>query len=242
MNATSGAPTLPVDQPNNLLIFINELRKHLRALLLGSVLVAFGVYFATPAIIGLVQKHLDQQLAFFTVAEPFVAHAKMAFVISLVILMPWILFCFWKALARPFKISKATTRWFVFFTCCLFYSGASFCYLITLPFGIKFLLGFQSEQLQPVISIGRFVTFVTMFVFAFGLIFELPIFMIFTAKVGICPRRTFEKNRRYAVLVISILAALLTPTPDIVNMLLMGGPLYLLFESGIIILKMLKIP
>jgi sec-independent protein translocase protein TatC len=112
---------------------------------------------------------------------------------------------------------------------------------VTLPFGINFLLGFGSEQLRPVIAITRFVNFVTLFVLAFGAIFELPVFMVFLARVGVCPRRTFEKNRRYAILVIAIVAALLTPTPDVVNMLLMGGPLYLLYESGIIILRLMGV-
>ena len=94
---------------------------------------------------------------------------------------------------------------------------------------------------KPVISVGRFVNFVTVFILAFGLIFELPIFMIFLAKVKVFKRRFYEKNRRYALLLIAILSALLTPTPDIVNMSLMGGPLYLLYESGIIILRLLGI-
>jgi sec-independent protein translocase protein TatC len=80
-----------------------------------------------------------------------------------------------------------------------------------------------------------------MFILAFGLIFELPIFMVFLAKVGVFKRRFYEKNRRYALLLIAILSALLTPTPDIVNMLLMGGPLYLLYESGILILRVSRI-
>ncbi|MBU4412698.1 MAG: twin-arginine translocase subunit TatC, partial [Proteobacteria bacterium] len=104
-----------------------------------------------------------------------------------------------------------------------------------------FLLDFQTEQLKPVISISEFVSFVSIFVLAFGLIFELPIFMIFMAKIRILPRTFFEKNRRYAVLVISIIASLLTPTPDIFNMLLMGVPLYMLYEVGIIALKLLRI-
>jgi sec-independent protein translocase protein TatC len=112
---------------------------------------------------------------------------------------------------------------------------------VTLPFGIKFLLGFGSEELKPVISIGRFVNFVTLFILAFGVIFELPIFMVFLAKVGISSRRFFSKHRRYAVLLIAIIAALLTPTPDVVNMLLMGGPLYLLYEAGILILLLMRI-
>ena len=130
---------------------------------------------------------------------------------------------------------------FILFTTLLFYAGTLFCYFVTLPFGINFLLGFGSEQLRPVISISRFVNFVTLFVLAFGAIFELPVFMVFLAKVGLCPRSFFEKNRRYALLLIAIVAALLTPTPDIVNMLLMGGPLYLLYESGILILLLMRI-
>lgn len=201
-----------------------------------------ALYFVSPELLRLVQKHLDQPLAFFTVTEPFLAHAKLAFVTALLLLAPWILYCLWTALAKPFSLSKATVRWFVAFTTILFYAGAVFCYEITLPFGIKFLLGFKSEQLLPVISIGTFISFVGLFVLAFGLIFELPICMIFTAKVGLISRKTFEINRRHAVLAISILAALLTPTPDVVNMLLMGGPLYLLYEAGIVGLRILKIP
>jgi sec-independent protein translocase protein TatC len=231
-----------VDQSKNLLVFINELRKHLRALGIAIILGSVAFYFVTPKLLDIIQKHLDQKLAFFTVAGPFLAHAKLAFIVSIVALMPWILYCLWKALSKPFAINRKTMLWFVFFTCCLFYVGGIFCYLVTLPLGVKFLLSFQSEQLKPVISIGKFISFVTIFVFAFGVIFELPVFMVFSAKVGICPRKTFEKNRRYAILAISIVAALLTPTPDVVNMLLMGGPLYLLYETGIITLKLLKIP
>ena len=145
------------------------------------------------------------------------------------------------ALGKPFKLSEQTLAWFVLFTTILFYLGAGFCYTITLTYGVKFLLGFQSDQLKPVISINKFVNFVSIFILAFGVIFELPIFMVFTAKVGLITRQAFERNRRYAILVISIMAALLTPTPDVFNMLLMGGPLYLLYEVGIMILKVMKI-
>ena len=65
--------------------------------------------------------------------------------------------------------------------------------------------------------------------------------MIFSAQVGLISRHTFEKNRRFAVLGIAILAALLTPTPDVVNMALMGGPLYLLYEAGILVIRILKL-
>lgn len=147
----------------------------------------------------------------------------------------------WRAMGKPFRVEGKQLLAFVVFTCLLFYAGTLFCYFVTLPFGIKFLLGFGSENLKPVISIGRFVNFTTIFILAFGVIFELPMFMVFMAKVGVLTRKFYERNRRYAVLVIAILAAVLTPTPDVVNMLLMGGPLYLLYEVGIVILRAMRV-
>jgi len=208
---------------------------------LAVILGTAGLYLISPVILQFLQIHLDQELAFFTVAEPFLAHVKLSFFVTLFVLMPGIMYCLWMALGKPFKLSEKTLAWFVLFTTVLFYLGAGFCYSVTLTYGVKFLLGFQSSQLKPVISINKFVNFVSIFILAFGFIFELPIFMVFSAKVGLISRQAFERNRRYAVLIISIMAALLTPTPDIVNMLLMGGPLYLLYEIGILILKIMKI-
>lgn len=219
---------------------INEIRKYILGLFLSIALVTTGLYFLAPEILQFFQNHLNQELAFFTVAEPFLAHVKLALIAAVFILMPAIIYCAWKAASKPFSISSVALTWFVLFTCVLFYSGAFFCYSITLPFGVSFLLEFQSAELKPVISIGKFVTFVTVFILAFGIIFELPILMVFTSRAGLISRTTFEKNRRYAVLAISIVAALLTPTPDVVNMLLMGVPLYLLYEFGIIVIRMLK--
>lgn len=226
---------------SNLIIFLTELRKSIRLLGASIILFTAGLYFISPFILQLLQVHLNQKLAFFTVAEPFLAHVKLSFFVSLFVLMPGIMYCLWMALGKPFKLSEKTLGLFIFFTTVLFYLGALFCYTVTLTYGVKFLLGFQSSQLKPVISINKFVNFVSIFILAFGVIFELPIFMVFSAKVGLISRQTFERNRRYAVLIISILAALLTPTPDVFNMLLMGGPLYLLYEAGILVLRALKI-
>ncbi|HBG20317.1 MAG TPA: preprotein translocase subunit TatC [Desulfobulbaceae bacterium] len=224
-----------------LFIFINELRKSFRNLLVSFVLCSFGIFFLSPRLLQVVQGHLADKLYFFAVAEPFLAHVKLAFFAALFLLMPYLTIQLWRALGKPFNVSRGQLFFFIFFTCLLFYGGTIFCYLVTLPFGIEFLLGFGSEELKPVISVSRFVNFITIFILAFGLIFELPIFMVFSVKVGALKRNFYEKNRRYALLFIAFVAALLTPTPDIVNMMLMGGPLYLLYESGIIILRVLRI-
>ncbi len=224
-----------------LILTLNDLRKSLLALGIGLASTTILFFYFAPEILQVLQDHLNQPLSFFLVTEPLLALIKLALISACMVLMPWILYCFWKAAAKPFGLSKKQTILFVFFTCLLFYAGVSFCYLITLPFGVNFLLGFQSEKLQPVISMGRFITFISMFLLAFGTIFQLPVFMVFVAKVGFYSRQSFEKNRRYALLIISILAALLTPTPDVVNMLLMGLPLYMLYELGIVVLRFMKL-
>jgi sec-independent protein translocase protein TatC len=221
--------------------FVVELRKSIRNLALALGGCTLVIFFLSPQLLHFVQGHLADKLYFFSVAGPFLAHVKLALFAALYALMPWFTLVLWRSLGKPFGVVGGQLFFFIFFTCLLFYAGTIFCYYITLPFGIKFLLGFSSEELQPVISVGRFVNFVTIFILAFGLIFELPIFMVFMAKVGVFKRSFYEQNRKYALLLIAILSALLTPTPDIVNMSLMGGPLYLLYESGILILRVLRI-
>lgn len=225
-----------------LIVFLTELRRSMRMLGLSLVLVTVGLFFLSPRVMAVVQAHLDERLYFFSVADPFLAHARLAFFGAVFLLMPLLMQVLWRALGKPVGLTRRQVSWFVLATCVLFYGGALFCALVTLPYGIKFLLGFQSEDLRAVISISRFVNFVALFILAFGAIFELPVFMVFTAKVGVVRRQTYEKNRRYALLLIVILAALLTPTPDLVNMALMGGPLYLLYECGILLIRLLPEP
>jgi sec-independent protein translocase protein TatC len=229
-----------LDAHKHIAIFLVELRHAIRALGISIIVLTAALFLQSGNLLLLFQEHLNEKLYFFSVAGPFLAHVKLAFFGALYILMPWIMYVVWKGIGRPFGVEGKKLFWFVFATCFLFYAGTLFCFLVTLPYGVSFLLGFQSEELKAVISVGRFVNFVTIFILAFGVIFELPVFMIFSAGVGVS-RKVFEKNRQYAVLVIAILAALLTPTPDVVNMALMGGPLYLLYEAGIFIIRVLKL-
>ncbi len=231
-----------IESRPGLIVFLNEMRRSIRALFIAIIAVTGMVFFLTPKLLELVQSHLAEKLYFFSVAGPFLAHVKLALFGALYALMPWIVTVFLRAIGKPFQVTRMQLLLFSFFTCLLFYFGTIFCYFVTLPFGINFLLGFGSEELKPVISVGRFVNFVTVFILAFGVIFQLPILMVFAAKIGVVTRSFFSRNRKYAMLLIAIVAALLTPTPDVVNMLLMGGPLYVLYEAGIVILLVMRIP
>jgi sec-independent protein translocase protein TatC len=122
----------------------------------------------------------------------------------------------------------------------LFYLGAFFCFFVTLPFGVQFLLGYQSANIKPMISAGKYVSFCTFFIFGFGLTFELPLILALLSYLRVVNAAFLTRNRRYAILLIAIAAAVITPTPDVFNMALMGGPLYILFEIGVILVKIIE--
>ncbi len=225
---------------NHIVLFISELRRTVRWLGISIIILTVILFFLSSNVLSIFQDHLNEKLYFFSVAGPFISHVKVAFFGALYLLMPWVMYVLWKSLGHAFGMKGNKLLWFVASTCFLFYAGTIFCYTITLPFGVNFLLSFQSEELKPVIAITRFVNFIILFILGFGTIFELPVFMVFSATVGVS-RNFFEKNRRFAILFIAILAALLTPTPDIVNMGLMGGPLYILYEAGILVIRILKL-
>jgi len=226
---------------HKLIEFIRELQRSIRTLGLALCLTTLLVFLLSPQLLQVAQAHLAEKLYFFSVSGPFLAHVKLSLFAAVYLLMPWFMTVFWRAIGKPFGVPKNQLFFFILFTCLLFYSGTLFCYFVTLPLGIDFLLGYGSEELKPVISVGRFANFFTIFILAFGLVFELPLYMVFFAKVGVFKRQFYERNRKYAVLLIAILSAMITPTPDIINLSMMAGPLYMLYESGILILRLLKL-
>ncbi|AEH45901.1 Sec-independent periplasmic protein translocase [Thermodesulfatator indicus DSM 15286] len=219
---------------------LTALEKVRRKLIFGAVsllLLTVSFYIISPRIITLLQRHLNQELAFFGVFEPFLALVKVAIVCSILVLLPYILWLIWLVFCEVFGFRRRTGFLFILVGMFLFYGGVCFCYFITLPYGVKFLLSFQKENIVPAISVGHFVNFCGMFLLAFGTIFELPLIMVLLSKAGIINPHTVGRFRRHAILIIAILAAVLTPTPDAFNMALMAVPLYLLFEIGLICSK-----
>jgi sec-independent protein translocase protein TatC len=90
------------------------------------------------------------------------------------------------------------------------------------------------------ISVGKYVSFCTVFIFGFGLTFELPLILALLSYINVVKVAFLTRNRRYAILLIAVAAAVITPTPDVFNMALMGGPLYLLFEIGVLLAKIIE--
>ena len=115
-----------------------------------------------------------------------------------------------------------------------FLSGAAFGYLVVFPPAFKFLVGYNNEFLASMPAVSEYFSLALRLLIAFGVIFEMPVMMVFLAKAGIVTVPLLNKYRKYAILINFIIAAILTPTPDVVNQMMMGVPLMVLYEVSVI--------
>jgi len=119
-----------------------------------------------------------------------------------------------------------------------FVAGIAFAYFVMLPMAIPFLKGFLGDIVQPNWFVDKYISFITSLLFWVGLSFETPLLIFFLAKLGIVTPAALSRNRKYAVLVIAVLSAVITPTPDPFNMILVMAPLILLYEIGILLARL----
>jgi sec-independent protein translocase protein TatC len=169
----------------------------------------------------------------------FTQHLFISFVAGFVISFPFVLWQFW-AFIKPalsgMEISYA--RGFVFFSSMLFFIGILFGYFLLAPLSINFLGSYKvSELVSNEINLESYISFLTTLTFACGLIFEMPMLVYFLAKIGILGSALMSKYRRYALIVILILAGILTPSPDMASQIMMALPLYGLYEISILVAK-----
>jgi sec-independent protein translocase protein TatC len=221
---------------------LNQLRKGLLQIIMVIVLCGIIIFpFSKRLLHQLRDTSLKIDLVAFSIPEAFFSLIKLTLYASLFLSIPVIFYQVWKAFAPMFRSKGMTSSSPILITSIfLFYLGSFFCYFVTLPFGVQFLLGYQSAHIKPMISTGKYISFCTFFIFGFGLTFELPLILALLSYLRVINAAFLTRNRRYAILLIAIAAAVITPTPDFFNMALMGGPLYILFEVGVILVKVIE--
>jgi sec-independent protein translocase protein TatC len=224
-----------IDHPESLIAFLEALRRSLIQIIAVVLIFSIIGYGFAKTILNYLQTHTGVTLAYYGLSETFFSLLNIALFSSLFATIPFLLFKVLSALRTvvpSFSWKMMIGFWIgaVF----LFYLGAGFCLFVTLPYGVKFLLSYQGTHIEAIISVKKFISFCLLFIFAFGIIFELPLTMILLSRIGLVTVGFLTRYRGYAVLGIAILSAVLTPTPDAFNMMLMAVPLYLLFEIGII--------
>jgi sec-independent protein translocase protein TatC len=184
----------------------------------------------------------DKGLHFTGVFEKFMAHVKVSFLAGVLITSPLWLFQVWKFIAPALYIKeKKYAGAFVFSGIFLFLSGSAFAYYIVFPFAFKFLLTFGGEVDKPIITIKEYLDFVFKFFLAFGLTFELPVVLTFLGIMGLIDHKFLSKNRRWAIVIMAVVAAVITP-PDAISMLSLLAPLVLLYEISVILVRIFGKP
>lgn len=173
-------------------------------------------------------------LVFTGVVEPFFIYLKVGLLSGIILASPVVLYEIWAFVAPG--LYKEERRWFVLtvlFSAVLFAGGTLFAFEVVFPFGFKYLLSYSAPGLKPFLSMGEYFSMATRLLLAFGLIFQLPLAMLVLARLGVVTARQMASWWRYAIVAIVIASAILTPTPDVFNQLLMAGPLTVLYGVGL---------
>ncbi len=179
----------------------------------------------------------DIKLHFTEITGSFYAYLKVSFFAGLFAASPIVLYQLWKFIGPGlYPREKRAILPLVFFSTVLFLSGAAFCFFLVLPFALKFLISYGEGVMTPIITVSSYVSFAGLMLVAFGVAFQLPVIGYFLGSIGIISGRFLAKGRPYALVFILIVGAVLTP-PDVFTQILLAGPLYLLYELTILIVK-----
>jgi sec-independent protein translocase protein TatC len=163
---------------------------------------------------------------------------KVIFVVGIILAIPFILYQIWKFIAPGLYLKEK--KWvskITFFTSMCFFIGVAFAFFIIIPTMLKFAASFGSSDIQNIIDINEYFSFISLMMLASGLIFEMPMVSFVLSRVGILTPKFLRKYRRHSIVVILILAAILTPTPDPINQIIFAIPLFILYEISIFISK-----
>ncbi|MDM8552924.1 twin-arginine translocase subunit TatC [Desulfobacterales bacterium HSG2] len=174
------------------------------------------------------------KLVFTGLPEAFFTYLKVALLSGLMLAAPVILYQFWMFVAPGlYTRERRLLIPVVTLSSVFFVGGALFGYFIVFPFGFKFFLGFANETIRALPSMKEYLSFSSKLLLAFGLVFELPLILTFMARLGMVSVELLKKNRKYALILFFIGAAILTP-PDVVTQIMMAFPLMLLYEVSIL--------
>lgn len=227
---------------------LEELRARLiKALLAWGLGMAVAYNYRTP-LLELLKRPLEQaelthglsvDLIVLTITEPFTTALQIAAFGGLVLALPVVAYQVWafvapglypseRKLAVPFLVGAGFS----------FAVGVAFAYQVLLPFAVPFLVGFLGDVVTPQISIGGYISQIVMYLALMGILFEIPVLSYLLAKLGLVTGKFLAQNRKYALVIIVALAALITPTADPFNLALLSVPLLLLYELGIWIARL----
>lgn len=214
---------------------LGEMRTRIIWSLLTWTVSAIGAWFLTPTVIAVMRRPLgDAQLVFLKPTEAFMVYLKTAILLGFFMALPVILY---QVTAFVFPGLEANEkRWIrrtVPAALLLFVGGVVFGYFCVLPVTLTFFISFQTEDVKAMISLSEYIGFISMMLIVSGLIFQTPIVILVLAAVGLVDAPRLRASRRWAILIIFVVAAIVTPTPDAFTQTVVAGPMLILYEISI---------
>jgi sec-independent protein translocase protein TatC len=221
---------------------LEELRKRIVYSMLAIIAGFFTCWFSAPRLVGIMQRPivdvlhkygLPEKLVYLNPVDPFNLYLKVAGVAGLFLASPFVLYQLWLFIAPGlYRREKRYVLPFMLSSVTLFLAGGYFGYRVVYPQALNFLIDF-GKQFQPMITIEEYTQLFVTIILGMGAIFEMPIVVFFLALMGIVSAGWMWRNIRYSILGIFIVAAIITPTPDIVNMCIFAAPMIALYLLSI---------
>jgi len=183
---------------------------------------------------------IEQKLVFISPTEAFFVHLKIAFYAALGVSVPVIIYQAW-SFVSPGLLPGEKTQSFrlVIFSTAFFIIGAVFCYYLVLPLGLKFLIGYGGDMLIPMLSIGAFIGFCVKLILVFGVVFQLPLIVVFLHSMGLVTIEQLKNFRGYLIVSSFVISAVITP-PDVFTQILLALPLMILYETSLLFIRVFK--
>ncbi len=225
---------------------LRELRKRLVYSILGIVACAGVCWLYKEMLFDIIRQPIEpflsteqKGLIYTGLMENFIAYVKISLLGGVIASCPFWMYHIWRFLSPAlYKKEKRYGVAFIFSGSALFLTGVSFVYFMVYPLAFDFLLSFGQGQDMALITVNEYLSFFLKTTFLFGLAFEIPLILTILGILGIVSSEFLTENRRYAFLFLSFTSALMTP-PDPLSMLMMAGPMVLLYEISIIAIKIL---
>lgn len=219
------------------LVHLDELRSRLIKIILVFAAATLVCYNFVGQILPWVIKPAGH-LIYTSPTEAFSAYMTLATLMGFIVTLPWTLYQVWGFIGGALRPQeKQFIAIFGPLSLIFFLAGVAFSFYVAIPLTYKFLMGFSSEYMQPMITVSSYLGFVGNMLIAFGVTFELPLIMAFLAKIGVATPEFLRQKRRHAIMIILIIAAIITP-PDVVSQVSLAIPLVVLYEIGIIFVKL----
>jgi sec-independent protein translocase protein TatC len=230
------------DEKNLTLVeHLAELRKRIiYSAVLLIIAVGFCYSFVEIIVKDIIDIAIDIEFVFIAPAELLLAYVKIAVIGGLIIAAPFLIFQIWLFVIPG--LNKKEKRYILLsliLGSIFFIAGVTFSYFVVIPTMLTFFMGFQTNAIKPMISFSSYLSFILSTIFTFGIIFELPILMVLLSRFGIVKVSFLKKNRKFTILIIFVLAAILTP-PDVISQIILAGPMILLSEIGIFLASLVE--